>query len=73
MEDQELKLRLRLEKDSNMFKKDYIYAGVIGFITAFFASLIFINSETPLGYGSVKLPLWSLFIILPIIDMWRMY
>ena len=47
-------------------KKDYWYAAIIGLITAFFARLIFVNSETPLHIGFFVLPLWSLFIILPI-------
>lgn len=47
-------------------KKDYWYAAIVGLITAFFARLIFVNSETPLHIGLFILPLWSLFIILPI-------
>lgn len=49
-----------------MLKKDFLYAAIIGFITAIFATPIFIYSETPLAYGSFGLPLWSLFVILPV-------
>jgi len=51
-----------------MFKKDSVYALVIGLITAFFASLILINTATPLRIGSIDLPLWTLFITLPIVE-----
>ncbi|MSR76162.1 MAG: GtrA family protein [Candidatus Ryanbacteria bacterium] len=51
-----------------MFKKDYLYAGVIGLITAFFGRLLLINNEVTLAYGGFSLPLWSLFAILPIAE-----
>ncbi len=51
-----------------MFKKDYLYAGVIGIVTAFFGRLLLINNEVSLAYGSFSLPLWSLFLILPIAE-----
>jgi putative flippase GtrA len=49
-----------------MFRKDYVYAGVIGFITAIFLMPILIYSETPLAFGGVTIPLWALFIVLPL-------
>src|SRR3989344_2541618 len=51
-----------------MLKKDYWYAAAIGLITAFFARLLLINTEVMLAYGNLSLPLWSLFIILPIAE-----
>ncbi|MEK7631099.1 MAG: GtrA family protein [Patescibacteria group bacterium] len=51
-----------------MFKKDYLYAAVIGLVTAFFGRLLLINNEVTLAYGGFSLPLWSLFIILPIAE-----
>lgn len=48
-----------------MFKKDFVYAAIIGFITAVFLTPILIYSETPLAFGSFILPFWALFIILP--------
>ncbi|OGZ46594.1 MAG: hypothetical protein A3J54_00960 [Candidatus Ryanbacteria bacterium RIFCSPHIGHO2_02_FULL_45_13b] len=47
-------------------RNDYIIAALIGFITAVFMTPIFIFSRTPLAYGGFNLPIWSLFIILPI-------
>jgi len=51
-----------------MFKKDYLYAGIIGLITAFFGRLLLINNEVTLAYGGFSLPLWSLFVILPVAE-----
>lgn len=45
---------------------DYRIAAVVGFVTAVFVTPILIFSETPLAYGGFTLPLWSLFIILPV-------
>src|SRR3989344_4498228 len=50
-------------------KKDYWYAAIVGLITAFFGRLLLINNEVPLAYGDFSLPLWSLFIILPIVEI----
>jgi len=47
-------------------RNDCNIAAVIGFITAVFITPILVFSETPLAYGSVSLPIWSLFLILPI-------
>src|SRR3989338_8391077 len=47
-------------------RNDYIIAALIGFITAVFMTPIFIFSRTQLAYGGFNLPIWSLFIILPI-------
>ncbi len=49
-----------------MPKKDHLFPVVIGLITAFFFRLILLNTLTPLRYGGIHLPLWSLFIIFPI-------
>lgn len=49
-----------------MFKKDFLYAAIIGFITAVFLTLILVFSETPLAYGGVSIPLWALFLVLPL-------
>lgn len=51
-----------------MFKKDYGFTLIIGLITAFFVRLLLINTEAPLAYGSVSLPLWALFLIFPIAE-----
>jgi putative flippase GtrA len=51
-----------------MFKKDYWYAAIIGLITAFFARIIIINNGASLSYGNNTLPLWTLFIILPVAE-----
>lgn len=48
-----------------MPKKDYLFALIVGFITALFFRLILLNTATQLAYGGIRLPLWSLFIILP--------
>lgn len=50
----------------NMFKKDYWYAAIIGLITAFFVSLILINTDIDLSYGDYSIPIWSLFVIFPL-------
>lgn len=47
-------------------RNDYNIAAIIGFITAVFITPILIFSETPLAYGNISLPIWSLFLILPI-------
>ncbi len=52
----------------HIFKKDYWYAGVIGLVTAFFGRLLLANNEVVLAYGGFSLPLWSLFVILPIAE-----
>lgn len=49
-----------------MFKKDFLYAAIIGFITAAFVTPILVFSETPLAYGGVSIPLWTLFLLLPL-------
>lgn len=51
-----------------MFKKDFLFAAIIGFITAVFARLILINATVSLSLGGSKVPLWSLFIILPVVE-----
>ena len=52
--------------NKNMLKKDFISAAVVGFITAVFMIPILVFSETPLAYSDLTLPLWSLFLIVPI-------
>lgn len=49
-----------------MFKKDFIFAAIIGLITAVFLTPILVYSETPLALGGYTIPLWALFIILPV-------
>lgn len=49
-------------------KKDYWYAAVIGLITAFFGRLLLINNEAQLAFGGISLPLWSLFLIVPVTE-----
>ena len=49
-----------------MFKKDYWYAAIIGLITAFFVSIILINTDTNLSYRGYQISIWSLFIIFPL-------
>jgi putative flippase GtrA len=51
-----------------MFKKDYLYAAIIGLITAFFVRIIIINNGTSLSYGKNTMPLWALFVILPVVE-----
>ncbi len=48
-----------------MFKKDYLYAAVVGLITAFFVRLLLINTQTLIVISGMVIPLWTLFIIFP--------
>lgn len=47
-------------------RSDYNIAAIIGFITAVFITPILVFSDTPLAYKGFSIPLWSLFILLPI-------
>lgn len=47
-------------------RNDYTIAAIIGFITAVFVTPILVFSDTPLAYNGFSIPLWSLFIILPV-------
>src|SRR3989338_7532654 len=49
-----------------MMRNDYKIAAIIGFITAIFITPILVFSETSLAYGIFRLPVWLLFLILPI-------
>lgn len=49
-------------------RNDYSIAGLIGFITAIFITPILIFSDTPLAYKGFTVPLWSLFILLPVVE-----
>ncbi|MDA1334760.1 MAG: GtrA family protein [bacterium] len=49
-----------------MVKKDYIYAAIIGLVTAFFASLLVTYGDISREFGGFVIPLWSLFVVLPI-------
>lgn len=51
-----------------MVRKDYWYAAIIGLITAFFGRLLLINNAVVLTYSGFTLPLWSLFLILPVVE-----
>lgn len=51
-----------------MFRKDTWYAAVVGLITALFATPILRYSETPIAIGAFTLPLWALFVVLPIAE-----
>src|SRR3990167_2129608 len=48
--------------------KDYIAAGTVGFVTAFFANIIFINADIPLVFQGVTFPYWTFYIFFPLVE-----
>jgi len=48
--------------------KDYIAAGTVGFVTAFFANIIFISADIPLVFQGVTFPYWTFYIFFPLVE-----
>lgn len=54
-----------------MFKKDFLYAGFIGLITAFFATpILYYSADQSWTFtaGPISFPIWWLFIALPVLE-----